>query len=81
MRYNFACVLAGYVGDKEEALRLLESVLVMSGEMHLKIAETDPDLDPLRDHPRFEKLMERQRKAAMNSRTPTAASANPPAAS
>jgi adenylate cyclase len=62
MRYNFACVLAGHVGDKEEGLRLLDSALAYSGVMHLKIAETDPDLDALRDDPRFKKILARERQ-------------------
>ena len=62
MRYNFACVLAGYVGDKEEALHLLDGALAFSNVTQLKIAETDPDLDPLRDDPRFAKMIARERK-------------------
>jgi adenylate cyclase len=57
MRYNFACVLAGYGGDKDEALHLLDGALAFSGLTQLKIAETDPDLDPLRDDPRFQKIL------------------------
>ncbi|MEO7277817.1 MAG: TIR domain-containing protein [Sphingomicrobium sp.] len=56
MRYNFACILAGYVNDKEEALRLLENVLARS-PMHFKMAQTDTDLDGLRDDPRFQKMI------------------------
>jgi adenylate cyclase len=56
MRYNFACVLAGYGGDKEEALRLIAGTVALSA-MHVRIAETDPDLDPLRDDPRFGKII------------------------
>ena len=62
MRYNFACVLAGYVGDKDEALHLLDGALAFSNVTQLKIAETDPDLDPLRDDPRFQKIISRERK-------------------
>jgi adenylate cyclase len=57
MRYNFACVLAGYLGDCEGALRLLQSTLSFAGETTIRIAGTDPDLDPLRDDPRFEALL------------------------
>jgi adenylate cyclase len=62
MKYNFACILAAYVGDKDEALRLLEAALSLSGATQLRIAEADPDLDCLRDDPRFRKLLARERK-------------------
>ncbi|WP_155263719.1 TIR domain-containing protein [Sphingomonas segetis] len=61
MRYNFACVLAGYCGEKDEALRLLAGTLALSAT-HLRAAETDPDLDSLRDDPRFGKIVADARK-------------------
>jgi adenylate cyclase len=57
MRYNFACVLAAYVGDKEEALHLLQRTLAIGGNVLVRAALTDPDLDCLRDDPRFQKLI------------------------
>ena len=57
MKYNFACVLAAYVGDREEALRLLARTLHSWGETQLKWAEADPDLDCLRDDPRFQAML------------------------
>ena len=62
MRYNFACVLAAYVGDKEESLKLLDGALALSGPTVVKIAETDTDFDCLRDEPRFQKMLARERK-------------------
>jgi adenylate cyclase len=62
MRYNFACVLAAYVGDKDEALRLLDRTLAASGEMQLREVDSDSDLDCLRDDPRFRRIVERERK-------------------
>jgi adenylate cyclase len=62
MKYNFACVLAAYVGDKAEALRLLAQALSCGGTMMFKVAESDPDLDCLRDDSEFQKLMERERR-------------------
>ena len=62
MRYNFACVLATHLHDSEEALRLLDSTLRLSGKMMFKIVATDPDFDCLRDDPRFRKMMDRERK-------------------
>ncbi|HEX6784140.1 MAG TPA: TIR domain-containing protein [Sphingomicrobium sp.] len=57
MRYNFTCVLAAFLGDKEEALKMLSSTLLRAGEYQLRIAESDTDLDSLRDDPRFDKIM------------------------
>jgi adenylate cyclase len=62
MRYNFACVLAGHLGDCETALNMLEPVLAAATEYHVRIAQTDPDLGPLRDKPRFRAMIERARK-------------------
>jgi len=62
MRYNFACFLA-YLGDKEGALSMLESILRRPDAMRqLKYAETDPDLDSIHDDPRFDKIMREARK-------------------
>jgi hypothetical protein len=58
MRYNFACFLAGYLGDKEGALSMLESILRQPDAMRqLKYAETDPDLDSIHDDPRFQRIL------------------------
>jgi adenylate cyclase len=81
MRYNFACVLATYVGDKEEALRLLEPTLAQSGLMLLKIVETDPDFDCLRDDPRFKKMIARERKRHHLEESVQVEAATPPGSS
>ncbi|MFL6736885.1 MAG: TIR domain-containing protein [Sphingomonas sp.] len=57
MRYNFACVLAGHLGDKEGALSMLQGTLPIAGAFQVKVAATDTDLDILRDDPRFQKLL------------------------
>lgn len=62
MHYNFACALAGFIGDHEGALRHLERSLATAGAFHLGLVEADPDLDPLRDHPRFIEIMVAARK-------------------
>jgi len=76
MKYSFACVLAAYVGDKAEALRLLQSALSAGGATMFKVAQGDPDLDCLRDDPRFEQIIERERQrhgvACPNPRWPHA---------
>ena len=62
MRYNFACVLAGFLGDKEGAIKMLESTIPMAGPLQVRVADTDTDLDCLREDPRFQKMMERAKK-------------------
>ena len=57
MRYNFACILAGYLGDKEAALKMLQSTFSVAGESMIRIADNDTDLDAIRDDPRFQKML------------------------
>ena len=57
MRYNFACILATALGDKEGALKMLESTLSRSGAFQVMIADTDTDFDGLRDDRRFQKII------------------------
>ncbi|HEY1144452.1 MAG TPA: TIR domain-containing protein [Sphingomicrobium sp.] len=57
MRYNFACVLAGYLFEKEAALDLLQPVFEHATINLVNTAKTDPDLDPLRGDPRFENML------------------------
>jgi adenylate cyclase len=62
MRYNFACALAAFGGDKEGALRQLDRSLRTAGAFHVMMAETDPDLDSLHEEPQFKAIMTRARK-------------------
>lgn len=57
MRYNFACIFACYMQDKEAALALLATTVTRS-RLHFVAAQTDPDFDCLRDDPRFAALVE-----------------------
>ena len=57
MRYNFACVLSGYLDEQDAALKLLEPVLEEAGEWLVKSASIDPDLSGLHGDPRFIALL------------------------
>jgi adenylate cyclase len=56
-RYNFACNLATYLKDPEAALKLLGPIFEMTAIGFLNHAKADPDLDPLRDDPRFKAMI------------------------
>ncbi len=64
MRYNFACTLSLYLKDAEGALGLLEAVFARDRPDLVASASTDPDLDPIRDDPRFLALLLRQRRGS-----------------
>ena len=57
-QYNAACIYTN-LGDIERALDVLESVLPHAGyELKHGWIKHDSDLDPLRSHPRFQKILE-----------------------
>jgi adenylate cyclase len=56
-RYNFACVLATYLKDPEAALELLTPVFETLAIGFLNHANADPDLDSLRDDPRYKAMV------------------------
>jgi adenylate cyclase len=58
MRYNFTCALAAYLKDADAALDMLEPVLEKMAAGYLDHAKVDPDLDALRDHPRYKAMMD-----------------------
>jgi len=55
--YNSACLFA-HLGEKERAIDLIEKAIAL-GSRNRRYYETDVDLDPLRDHPRFQELLRR----------------------
>jgi adenylate cyclase len=57
-QYNAACIYT-HLGDIERALDVLERVLPHAGyELKHGWIKHDSDLDPLRNHPRFRKILE-----------------------
>jgi adenylate cyclase len=57
-QYNAACVYTG-LGEIEQAFDLLERLLTHAGyELKAGWIKHDSDLDPLRSHPRFQKVLE-----------------------
>jgi hypothetical protein len=50
------------MGDKEEALKMLQSTLPRVGEYQVRVAESDTDLDCMRDDPRFIAMLDKAKK-------------------
>ncbi len=57
MRYNFACGLSTYAKDPDGAIALLGPLSTRMSIGLLNHAKADPDLDPLRDDPRFKAMI------------------------
>jgi adenylate cyclase len=53
MRYNFACMLAVRLKDREAALDVLEPLMETISGSFLGYAKADPDLESLHDDPRY----------------------------
>ena len=56
MRYNFGCALAN-LDDVDGSIAMLEPVFAQCGQTMINIAESDVDLDKLRDDPRFRAML------------------------
>jgi adenylate cyclase len=56
MRYNLACSLATYLHDTDSAIELLGPYFERVSVSELKHCGADPDMDPLRDNPRFQQM-------------------------
>jgi len=57
LRYNFACTLVIDLKDYDAALDLLEPVFAQLKVEAITWAKTDPDLDPIREHPRYKAMV------------------------
>jgi adenylate cyclase len=57
MRYNFACTLVTQLKDFDTALEMLEPVFAKWNSGFIKHAKADPDLDAIRDDPRFKTML------------------------
>ena len=57
MPYNFACMLATWVGDLEGALDMLEPMMPRQSRSLMISMLADPDMEPLREHPRFKRMV------------------------
>jgi adenylate cyclase len=57
LRYNLACSLVADLHDFDAALDMLEPAFKVMRIEALNWLKTDPDLDPVRDHPRFKAML------------------------
>ena len=61
MRYNLAWPLIAFLDDEDTAMELLGPALAGGGSSLVSLASADPNLDPLRDDPRFRGMLEEAR--------------------
>ena len=80
MRYNFACALASGLRDPERAIDMLAPVLERTRSLSGNL-DVDPDLESIRDNPRFQQMVAAARKRlglAGTAPAPTPASSERP---
>jgi adenylate cyclase len=57
MRYNIACDMIIHVHEFDMAFELLGPVCTKMGKERLEWLKSDPDIDPIRDDPRFKEMV------------------------
>jgi adenylate cyclase len=57
MRYNFGCALSSNLQDPDGAIEMLRPVMESRVRRFVEAAATDPDLDPIREDPRFKAMI------------------------
>ena len=58
MRYNLACTIVRQLGDINETLETLEPFFArINSTTLMRHVEVDPDLDPIREEPRFKEMV------------------------
>ena len=63
MRYNLACALVQDLGDPDAALEMLDPYFErVTSSTFIRHLEADPDLDPIRAHPRFQEMLAATKK-------------------
>ena len=63
MRYNLACTLVQDLGEPDGALDMLEPYFeLVTSSTFIRHLEADPDLDPIREQPRFHDMLAATKK-------------------
>jgi adenylate cyclase len=57
MRYNIACAMSAYLRDLDGAVDMLEPLVASADGFELNHMKIDPELDPLRENPRFQAMI------------------------
>ncbi|HZG46329.1 MAG TPA: TIR domain-containing protein [Allosphingosinicella sp.] len=55
--YNAACLYTAHIGDPAGGLAILERLLPSASATQLAHCHADPDMDPLRENPRYKELI------------------------